>query len=367
MKLAIRRFHQLAVLCLGLLFGGSPSFADLAYAPHLQTALTFTGGPIATLGAITAGSGYVSATYTGVPLTGGTGTGAIATITVAGGAVTVVTLTTAGAALTTAGAIGYLVGDTLSASNANLGGSGSGFSIPVATLGTYSWIVPQGVSLVFLDGAASGGGGGAGQSGAGTAGGGGGSGAGGLTGFPAVVTPGSTLTLTIPMGGTGGVTGGAAAGAGSALIITGTVTALGSTATIPGGGLGAPGAGGTGGTGGTGTASFGGTAGGAAGVAGTGATTRDSMHCGGLGGGGGGNTAGSPGNGGGGYIYAAGSSTASNGNGGGGGSSCWGRGGTGGNAAGGSTSAVGFGGGGGGGATNTNGAAGQNGFLVLRY
>lgn len=66
-----------------------------------------------------AGSGYVSATYTSVPLTGGAGSGAIATVVVTGGAVTDVTITDGGT--------GYLVGDVLSASNVNLGGAGSGF------------------------------------------------------------------------------------------------------------------------------------------------------------------------------------------------------------------------------------------------
>ncbi len=79
------------------------------------------------VGTITPGSAYGNGTYTGVPLTGGTGSGALATIVVAGGLVTSVVITTMG--------VGYVVGDVLSASNANLGGSGSGFSVPVATLG----------------------------------------------------------------------------------------------------------------------------------------------------------------------------------------------------------------------------------------
>jgi len=65
------------------------------------------------------GTGYVDATYTGVPLTGGTGSGAAATVVVSGTSVTSVTLTDAGA--------GYALNDTLSASNSNLGGTGSGF------------------------------------------------------------------------------------------------------------------------------------------------------------------------------------------------------------------------------------------------
>ena len=81
---------------------------------------------IKTLGSITGGSGYVDASYTGVSLTGGSGANAQASITVSGGAVTSVTITARGA--------GYVAGDVLSASNTELGGTGAGFSIPVATI-----------------------------------------------------------------------------------------------------------------------------------------------------------------------------------------------------------------------------------------
>jgi flagellar hook-associated protein 1 FlgK len=82
-------------------------------------------GPIRTLGTITGGSAYTNGTYTDVPLTGGLGSGAIATVTVAAGAVKTVTLTALGA--------GYTPGDVLSATQAKLGGTGSGFSVPVSS------------------------------------------------------------------------------------------------------------------------------------------------------------------------------------------------------------------------------------------
>lgn len=85
-----------------------------------------TSSNIKTLGTITGGAGYPNATYTNVPLTGGSGANAEATITVSGGSVTAVTITLVGAA--------YEVGDVLSADSADLGGAGAGFSVPVASL-----------------------------------------------------------------------------------------------------------------------------------------------------------------------------------------------------------------------------------------
>jgi len=91
--------------------------------------------PVATLGAITGGSAYTAGTYFDVPLTGGSGSGALATITVAGGAVTAVTITDGG--------LLYGVANTLSAAATNIGGTGSGFSVPVASVtnsGGTSWL-----------------------------------------------------------------------------------------------------------------------------------------------------------------------------------------------------------------------------------
>jgi hypothetical protein len=88
--------------------------------------ISVTSSAIQTLGSVTGGSGYVNGTYNNVPLTGGSGANATATIVVSGGAVTSVTITLRGA--------GYVIGNTLSASNTNLGGSGAGFSIPVTAI-----------------------------------------------------------------------------------------------------------------------------------------------------------------------------------------------------------------------------------------
>lgn len=89
-------------------------------------------GQISTLGTLTGGTGYGNGTYTDVPLTGGAGSGARATVVVAGGIVTSVTITTKGA--------GYVASNALSALAANIGGGGTGFSQVVTT------VVPTAVS-----------------------------------------------------------------------------------------------------------------------------------------------------------------------------------------------------------------------------
>ena len=84
------------------------------------------GGNILTLNTLVGGSLYTNGTYTNVSLTGGSGSGAKATVVVSGGAVTSVTITAGGGY--------YLTGDTLSAAAASIGGTDSGFSIKVATI-----------------------------------------------------------------------------------------------------------------------------------------------------------------------------------------------------------------------------------------
>lgn len=95
---------------LSLIFGGT-------HTPHKS---------IATVGTLTPGSAYTNGVYTKVPLTGGTGKEAEATVTVAGGVVTAVAITYGGE--------GYTAGDDLSALAADIGGTGTGFAIEVSTL-----------------------------------------------------------------------------------------------------------------------------------------------------------------------------------------------------------------------------------------
>jgi hypothetical protein len=87
--------------------------------------------PITSLGTVTGGSNYTNGNFFDVPLTGGSGAGALADIVVSGNTVTSVTLTNGGSY--------YVVGNSLTASLA----SGSGFSVPVAAVGNVngrSWL-----------------------------------------------------------------------------------------------------------------------------------------------------------------------------------------------------------------------------------
>lgn len=86
-------------------------------------------------GTITPGAGYINNLYSNVPITGGSGSGATANITVSGNVVTNVRFNNLGNF--------YVVGDVVSASTAYLGGTGSGFQFTITavdnTLGT-SWL-----------------------------------------------------------------------------------------------------------------------------------------------------------------------------------------------------------------------------------
>ena len=89
---------------------------------------TIVQGEIATFAAtFNGGTNYGPGVYTNIPMTGGSGTGATATIVVGNtGAVTSVTIDNGGQF--------YVVGDSLSASTSYLGIAGAGFAITVATV-----------------------------------------------------------------------------------------------------------------------------------------------------------------------------------------------------------------------------------------
>jgi|MesohylFT_1024984.scaffolds.fasta_scaffold01560_2 flagellar hook-basal body protein len=83
---------------------------------------------LSTLTVSNAGTGYTAGTYTNVPLVGGSGTGALATVVVGGGGgVGTVTITNSGR--------GYLDGETLTLPNTNIGGAGSGVTLGAISIG----------------------------------------------------------------------------------------------------------------------------------------------------------------------------------------------------------------------------------------
>jgi len=83
-------------------------------------------GAISGYNAPTGGSSYTNGVYPNVPLTGGQGSGATATITVAGNTVTTVTINNGGQF--------YAVNNSLTAASSYIGGTGSGFSITVSAV-----------------------------------------------------------------------------------------------------------------------------------------------------------------------------------------------------------------------------------------
>jgi hypothetical protein len=86
----------------------------------------YTDYGVGTLGTIINGGNYLTdGIYLNVPLTGGSGTGARADVTVSGGTVANVALTADGA--------GYLIGDVLTAPTSSLGGGPGGLLIPVTS------------------------------------------------------------------------------------------------------------------------------------------------------------------------------------------------------------------------------------------
>lgn len=101
--------------------------ADTLVNLDLATTIINTSTRIKYLNSPTVGSGYTNGTYTSVSLTGGTGSGAVATIVVANSVIYSVTLTSNGS--------GYTIGDSLTTANTNIGGTGSGFAIAVNSLG----------------------------------------------------------------------------------------------------------------------------------------------------------------------------------------------------------------------------------------
>ena len=114
---------------LSLIVGPTPDANYNMELHYFYYPVSIVQGVITQFGSITGGTGYNNGTYYDVVLTGGSGplgSPANATIVVSGGSVTSLTLTDGGSL--------YAVGDVLSASSADIGGSGSGFSVPVLNI-----------------------------------------------------------------------------------------------------------------------------------------------------------------------------------------------------------------------------------------
>jgi hypothetical protein len=119
---------------LSFILGPTPDASYNAELHYFYYPISIVQGAI-TSGTITPGSGYINNLYSNVPITGGSGSGATANITVAGNVVTNVRFNNLGNF--------YVVGDVVSAATSNLGGTGSGFQFTINavdnTLGT-SWV-----------------------------------------------------------------------------------------------------------------------------------------------------------------------------------------------------------------------------------
>jgi hypothetical protein len=120
---------------LSFILGPTPDSSYTTELHYFYYPVSIVQGAILTVGTITGGSLYTNGNYSNVPLSGGSGSGATANITVSGQTITSVTIKNSGNF--------YAVGDVLSCSNTYIGGSGSGFAIPVSavnnTAGT-SWL-----------------------------------------------------------------------------------------------------------------------------------------------------------------------------------------------------------------------------------
>lgn len=111
---------------LSLILGPTPNVVYSTELHYYYYPNSIIQSAINTLGTITGGSDYTNGTYFNVPMTGGTGNNAVATVVVSGGVVISVTIASPGCL--------FVPGDVLTVAAANLGGTGTGFTVPVATV-----------------------------------------------------------------------------------------------------------------------------------------------------------------------------------------------------------------------------------------
>jgi hypothetical protein len=108
---------------LSFILGPTPDTSYNVELHYFYYPVSIVQGAIASYNTPTGGSSYTNGVYPNVPLTGGQGSGATATITVAGNTVTTVTINNGGQF--------YAVNDSLTAASSYIGGTGTGFSVTV--------------------------------------------------------------------------------------------------------------------------------------------------------------------------------------------------------------------------------------------
>jgi hypothetical protein len=107
--------------------GGHVIIKETATGDYKPMPIVNEANGVATLGTLVPGTGYTNGTYENVPLSGGTGSGVLATVVVAATVVSTVTITQAGK--------DYTVGDVLTVPAAYAGGTATtNATAPVATL-----------------------------------------------------------------------------------------------------------------------------------------------------------------------------------------------------------------------------------------
>jgi len=111
---------------LSFLLGPTPDSSYTVEMHYFYYPVSIVQGVINTISITNAGSSYTNGTYENVALSGGSGTGALATITIAGGVITTVSIINGGSL--------FVVNDVLTASAASIGNTGSNFSITVTTV-----------------------------------------------------------------------------------------------------------------------------------------------------------------------------------------------------------------------------------------
>jgi hypothetical protein len=111
---------------LSLILAPTPDTAYGVELHYFYYPVSIVQGVITGFNTIVAGTGYNTGTYNNVPLSGGSGTYATATIVVASGGVTSVTINDGGSL--------YVTGNVLSTSNTYLGGAGGGFTVTVSSI-----------------------------------------------------------------------------------------------------------------------------------------------------------------------------------------------------------------------------------------